>query len=190
MAYSSGGGLPNIERLFIKYFIVPTCRIFFTWNIALRLLKREVKIIKALVESVEPNLLQKQILIDRAFAIEDHSRDFSINMALEHLTITNGAIMGVIDTLSQEKEFTKEISIEIVKPKENKQNQLDEYLALMDRYFVFIENHNKKYSKVTKRHPWFLEFNNFDWSIFNYMHAFIHRRHIEAIISKLGESNE
>ena len=41
-----GSGLPNIERLFIKNFFVPILRTFFTWNIALFLLKREVSIIK------------------------------------------------------------------------------------------------------------------------------------------------
>ena len=41
----AGSGLPNVERLFIKNLLVPTIRIFITWDIALFLLQRELKII-------------------------------------------------------------------------------------------------------------------------------------------------
>lgn len=82
-----GSGLPNIERLFIKNFFVPILRTFFTWNIALFLLKREVSIIRKLTKELSQNELQKQIIINRTFAIEDDSRQFSISMVLEHLII-------------------------------------------------------------------------------------------------------
>jgi hypothetical protein len=189
MAYTAGAGLPSIERLFIKYILVPFCRTFFTWNIALYMIQREVRIITKLVNSIDNNLLQKRVMIDRTFAIEDHSRDFSINMVLEHLTIANGAIMSLIQRLSNNEYIKEQISIESVKPKENKKEQLKEFVELMDRYSFYIKQHNKVYSKATMRHPWFVEFNNFDWSIFNYMHTFIHRRQIEAIISKLKEND-
>jgi hypothetical protein len=162
-----------------------------TWDIALVLLKREIKIIKNLVDSLEDkDLLQKQIIIDRTFAIEDDSRKFSINMVLEHLTIAGKALQYVIDELSHEREVKIEIKIENVKPQDNKENQLEEFLAFYYNYFEYIKNHNKKQSKAKKQHPWFVEFNNFDWSIFIYMHTFIHRRQIESIIESLKESHE
>lgn len=48
-----GAGLPNFERLTIKLILVPFVRIFMTWDIALILLKREVKIIKNLVDNLD-----------------------------------------------------------------------------------------------------------------------------------------
>lgn len=185
-----GMGLPEIERLSIKNILVPTVRVLFTWNIALYFLKKEIKTIKALVEKIPREKCVKQVIIDRTFAIEDDTRQFSINMVLEHLTIAGSAVMMVIKTLSDEKEFKKEITIEGVKPKENKLNQLDEFLAFYENYFQYIQKHSKKYSKMRKKHPWFVNFNNFDWSVFMFMHTFIHRRQIEAIIKKLGESDE
>lgn len=182
-----GAGLPDMERVFIKNILVAPIRILFTWDIALFYLKREIRIIKKLVEKVPKELHRKQLIIDRTFAIEDDTRQFSINMILEHLTIAGNAVMGVIDTLSQEKEFKNEIKIENVKPKENKENQLQEFLKFYENYFEYINNHPKKQSKMKKKHPWFIEFNNFDWSIFMFMHTFIHRRQIEAVIKKLGE---
>jgi hypothetical protein len=185
-----GAGLPNLERLFIKNILVPAIRLVFTWDIALFCLKREINIIKKLLEKLPTKLLQKQIIIDRTFAIEDDTRQFSINMVLEHLTIAGNGLFKVIQSLSNEIEVLKDIKIEDVKPKKNKENQLDEFLEFYNNYFDYIENHPKNQSKTKKKHPWFIEFNNFDWSVFMFMHTFIHRRQIEAILKKLGENNE
>ncbi len=185
-----GEGLPENERLGIKNILVPVARTFFTWNIALFLVKREVKIIKKLVQKLPREKCIEKNIIDRTFAIEDDTRQFSVNLVLEHLTIAGSAIMLVIKSLSEEKEFKREITIEGVKPKENKLDQIDDFLAFYDKYFEFIKELPKKQSKMTKKHPWFVSFNNFDWSVFMFMHTFIHRRQIEAIIKKLGEKNE
>ncbi len=180
-----GAGLPNMERLFIKNILVPLTSRIFTWNTALYLYKREIKKITKLVQSLEQKALQHKTIIDRTFAIEDHSRQFSVNMVVEHLTITGHGIMEVIDTLSQEKEVPKEIKIEDVKPFENKENSLKDLLAFTHKYENFINDLSKRKSNAKKAHPWFVELNNFEWSVFIFMHTFIHRRQIKAIISQL-----
>lgn len=181
----AGAGLPQKERLFIKHILVPSVRILFTWDIALFMIKREVKIIENLIDGIDEETLQKKVVINRSFAIEDNSRDYSINMTLEHLRIAGSAIMMVIDTLSNEKEFPKDIKIETVKPKNNGKDEAKKFFDFMKTYEEYIKNHKKNYSKMTKPHPWFVEFNNFDWACFMYMHTFIHRRQIEAIIKEL-----
>ena len=60
----AGTGLPNFERLFIKNLLVPTIRIFITWDIALFLLKRELKIIDKILKPINKDLLTKQIIIE------------------------------------------------------------------------------------------------------------------------------
>jgi hypothetical protein len=181
-----GDGLPKFERIFIKRVLVPSVRLLFSWNIALFLVKQEVKTIQKLVQNVNPSDVTKQVKIQRTFAIEDHSRTFSINMVLEHLVIAGSAVQKVIETLSREKEFTPEIKIENVKPRQNKQNQLDEFVEFYNDYFTFLANLPKKQSKATKAHPWFVAFNNYDWSVFMFMHTFIHRRQIQAILKELA----
>lgn len=183
--YKAGGGLPNLERLGIKYFLVPIVRLLFTWKLSLFFINKELKIIKKLLENVKKEDLQKRVFIERAFAIEDHSRDYSINMTLEHLRITGTAIMSVIDTLSNEQEVTQEITIEAVKPKDNSNTEPEQFFSFMEKYDFFIKNHSKNYSKKTKKHPWFVHFNNSDWACFMFMHTFIHRRQIESIIKDL-----
>lgn len=185
----AGNGLPNIERLFIKNILVPLTSKLFTWNMALYLYKREIEKITKLILSLEDKALQQKTIINRTFAIEDHSRQFSVNMVLEHLTITGYGIMNVIDTLSKEKKVEQEITIEGVKPFENKQNSLTDLLEFSHKYENFINNLSKKKSSATKKHPWFVELNNFEWSVFIFMHTFIHRRQIKAIILQLKKEN-
>ena len=186
----AGSGLPNFERLFIKNLLVPTIRIFITWDIALFLLQRELRIIDKLLKSINEDLLTKKVIIDRTFAIEDDSRQFSINMVCEHLVIAGMGVSSIIKKLSREQIPKNELTIEQVKPKENKENSLEDFLAFMNMYENMMKKLDKKQSNAKMRHPWFVEFNNFDWSVFMYMHTFIHRRQIEEIIRVLGENND
>ena len=180
-----GAGLPNFEKLFIKNVLVPSVRILITWDIALFLLQRELKIIDKELKPIDKTLLTQKALIDRTFAIEDDTRQFSINMVLEHLEIAGNKVKDVIETLSLEKEFEEEIKIENVKPKQNVENQYESFKKFYEEYISFIKTLDKKQSKMKKKHPWFIEFNNYDWSVFMFMHTFIHRRQIEAIIKEL-----
>ena len=180
-----GSGLPEQERLGIKNFLVPMIRILFTWNLALWFLKREIKIIEQLVSQIPREKCTQKVLINRTFGIEDDTRQFSINLVLEHLVIAGQAVQMVIQKLSQEEEIPMPIKIEAVKPKENKLDQIDDFLKFYHSYFDFIENLPKKQSKMTKAHPWFIKFNNYDWSVFMYMHTFIHRRQLQAIMKEL-----
>lgn len=181
----AGEGLPYIEQMFIKFFLIPSVRVLFTWRISLILLKREVSIIKKLVDNLPKDKLQQQVLIQRAFAIEDHSRDYSVNMTLEHLTIAGNAVMLVIKTLTKEEPFDKPIKIEAVKPTQNTEEEHKKFFEFMQNYTKYIEKHPRNQSKMTKKHPWFVEFNNCDWASFMFMHTFIHRRQIEAIIKEI-----
>ncbi|MDY0328633.1 MAG: hypothetical protein RBR07_10320 [Arcobacteraceae bacterium] len=186
----AGTGLPNMERVFIKRILVPIVRTFFTWEIALFMVKREVSIITNLTKDISQIDMQKQIIIDRTFAIEDDSRRFSIDMVLEHLVIAGALVKDTIKSLSSETVPPQEIKIEDVKPFENSTEALEKFLEFYKTYFDMIKTLPKKQSIATKKHPWFVSFNNFDWSIFMYMHTFIHRRQIEEIISKLKETHE
>lgn len=183
----AGAGLPNLERVFIKNILVPTVRTFFTWDIALFMFKREVSIIKKLTQNLSKEELEKQVIIDRTFAIEDHSRQFSVSMVCEHLTIAGMAISSVIKKLSKEVDIKKDIKIEDVKPQNNSEEAIENFFKFTQIYEKMIKNLEKKQSNQTLKHPWFVKFNNFDWSVFMYMHTFIHRRQIEEIIRVLKE---
>jgi hypothetical protein len=177
-----GGGLPKLEQLSLKYILVPLGKRVFSWDSALNMFNSEVKRIEQMVKEIEEEKWQERIMIDRVFGIEDHSRDYSINMVIEHLNIVGYGIMGVIHTLSKEERVEKEIKIENVKPQGSVEDELNRFLAFSRVYNSFIEKLPKRKSNMTKLHPWFVELNNVDWSIFMAIHTFVHRRQIEAII--------
>lgn len=185
---TAGEGLPRGEFLLIRLLLIPLVRTFFTWHIAFLLFKREARIIIALLEELREEERLQQVVIEKTFAIEDHSRQFSLNMVIEHLCITGRKVMGIITALSEEKEFSETITIEGVKPFANRSGTLDDFTLFIDEYKTFFTALPKHHSKMTKPHPWFYSFNNFDWNSFMYMHTFIHRRQIQAIIKALKES--
>jgi len=182
-----GDGLPRGEFLLIRLLLIPLVRTFFTWQIAFWLFKREARIIISLLEELNEEEKLQQIVIDKTFAIEDHSRQFSLNMVIEHLYITGRKVMEIITALSQEREYSEVVTIAGVKPFANRSGTLDDFKAFIDEYKTFFAALPKHHSKMTKPHPWFYSFNNFDWNSFMYMHTFIHRRQIQAIIAALKE---
>lgn len=181
----AGDGLPNIERLFIKNILVPFAKVFFNWDNSLKMFQSEVKKIENLIKNIPEEKLQQRVKIDRIFGIENHSRDYSINMTLQHLTIVGTALIMVIDTLSKEQVIEKEVRIEDVKPSEQTKEESRKFFLYVKKYESFIKSHDKKVSTMKKKHPWFIEFNNKEWSTFAFIHTFVHRRQIEAIIKKL-----
>ena len=182
-----GDGLPRGEFLLIRLLLIPLVRTFFTWQIAFWLFKREARIIISLLEELNEEEKLQQIVIDKTFAIEDHSRQFSLNMVIEHLYITGRKVMEIITALSQEREYSEVVTIAGVKPFANRSGTLVDFKAFIDEYKTFFAALPKHHSKMTKPHPWFYSFNNFDWNSFMYMHTFIHRRQIQAIIAALKE---
>ncbi|AFV97289.1 MULTISPECIES: hypothetical protein [unclassified Sulfuricurvum] len=183
-----GDGLPRGEFLVIRLLLIPMVRTFFTWHIAFWLFKREARIIISLLEKLSEEERLQQVVIDKTFAIEDHSRQFSLNMVIEHLCITGRKVTSVIAALTEEREFTEIVTIAGVKPFANRSGTLDDFKAFIDEYKSFFTALPKHHSKMTKAHPWFYSFNNFDWCSFMYMHTFIHRRQIQAIIKASKES--
>jgi len=183
-----GDGLPRGEFLLIRLLLIPMVRTFFTWQIAFWLFKREARIIISLLEELREEERLQQVIIDKTFAIEDHSRQFSLNMVIEHLCITGRKVTGIIAALTQEREFNETVSIEGVKPFANRSGTLDDFKAFIDEYKAFFAALPKRQSVMTKPHPWFYSFNNFDWNSFMYMHTFIHRRQIQSIIQALKEN--
>ena len=131
---------------------------------------------------VSENHLNKRVLIDHILGIEDDTRDWSVALVIEHLMIVNTGIIEVVKTLSEERSFDGLISIEAVKPK-NQAVSINELKQIMKEYETFIP-HNKN-SKMTKAHPWFIEFNNKDWNTFLAIHTWVHKRQIKAIVKDI-----
>ena len=73
-----------------------------------------------MVKDLSEEELNKRVLIEHILGIEDDTRDWSVALVIEHLFIVNTGIIQVIKTLSEEKSFDTQISIEAVKPENKK----------------------------------------------------------------------
>ena len=182
----AGAGLPWFENRCIKYVLIPLVRLCLGWNSSLYLFQKEVTRIKKLIQNIPEEQRCQRIKIERVFGIEEHSKDYSVNMTLEHLSIVTQAMVFVIDTLSKEQTIEKEIYIKDVKPTHNAKDEHVTFFKTMNSYIQYLQNHNKKPSKMTKKHPWFVEFNNEDWAVFTFIHMLVHRRQLESIVKRLN----
>lgn len=177
-----GSGLPRYEQLFIKYALIPIAKYGLGWRSSRIWLDYEIAQIDKMVQDIDGDQLSRRVLIDHILGIEDDTRDWSISLVIEHLIIVSTGIIEVIKTLSEEKPVDMQIRIEDVKPQnnivtiENLKSIIEEFKAHK------LDNKN---SKMTKAHPWFIEFNNQEWHTFLAIHTWVHRRQIEAIVKKL-----
>lgn len=179
---AAGSGLPKFENLFIKTLLVPLGRIFLGWKSSKAWLDYEIRSIEQMTKNLSEDQLHKRVLIDHILGIEDDTRDWSIALTIEHISIVNAGIIQVIKTLSQEQAFDAPISIVAVKPQNNTVS-LDELKKIIKDYESFTPQTRK--SKSTKAHPWFIEFNNKDWNTFLAIHTWVHKRQIKAILKNM-----
>lgn len=177
-----GAGLPKFERLFIKHFMVPIGRSFIGWRVSMFLLDHEIQSIRKLIVNLTPEQLQQRVLIKHIFGIEDDTRDWSINLVIEHLAIANHRIIEIIKSLSHEKIFKEDVTIQMVKPKA-RHTTIEELETIVHNFKNFSTTNRS--SKLTKAHPWFVEFNNKGWNSFLPIHTWVHKRQIKAILKRL-----
>jgi hypothetical protein len=174
-----GSGLPTFENLFIKTVLVPLGRLFLGWKSARVWLNHELKSIEKMIKGLSEEELSQRVLIDHILGIEDDTRDWSVALVIEHLAIVSTGIIQVIKALSEEKSFDGPISIVAVKP-ENRTVTMNELKQIIKDFETFVPQN--KNSKMTKAHPWFVEFNNKDWNTFLAIHTWVHKRQIKAIL--------
>lgn len=174
-----GSGLPKFENLFIKTTLVPFSRFFLGWKSAKVWLDYELKSIENMLKDLSEEDLNERVLINHILGIEDDTRDWSIALVIEHLIIVNTGIISVIKTLSEEKSFDDPIRIEAVKPG-NKTVSFNELKQIMQEFEAFVPQN--KNSKMTKAHPWFIQFNNQEWNTFLAIHTWVHKRQIKEIL--------
>ena len=174
-----GSGLPTFENVLIKSVLVPFARLFLGWRSAKLWLDLELRSIERMVDGLNDAALNKQVLIDHILGIEDDTRDWSVALVIEHLAIVSAGVIQVVKTLSEERPFDGPISIAAVKPGKNAVT-LDELKQIIKDYETFHPRNRN--SKMTKAHPWFIEFNNRDWNTFLAIHTWVHKRQIKAIL--------
>lgn len=180
-----GAGIPWHQEKFIKHLVVPVLPLVFDWDRALRFLQKQIHEIMELVEGLDEEKMAKQVLVSPMFALEDSSRFYSINMVIEHLVMVNLGTYEIVDQLSQEQAIERELSTAKVKPFKNT-NHTKNLRVFVKAYTKMLEKNTRVISKMTKEHPWFGPFTNYQWHLFIGLHNKLHKRQIQKIMKALN----
>ena len=149
---------------------------------AMQRFKREGEKILSVARSVAPTQGTVRVLIDRIVGIEDSSRYWSVFMVLDHLRIVDQGVTRIIEDLSNDRPFAREIRVQDVKPSVDAGPEaVDRFVKTLAAYEATVNRLGKLGRRVRHPHPWFGPMTAHDWHCFAAMHHWIHRRQIERI---------
>jgi hypothetical protein len=190
-----GAGLPFLEYLLARYWILPTASRKTTWEQSVEQIVRESNRIFEMTATLSPEQLGEKVLIKRIPGIEDSSRYWSVAMTMEHLIIVGTGMTDIISSLSNGKKPPIEPDTAKVKPHgtlpvaQARQALKDFTTRASEKLLASgptaIGDRN---SPTTLKHPWFGELPARKWIWVFGLHHSVHRRQIAAIIRIQGRA--
>lgn len=181
-----GAGLPTLE-LWAARLLFALERMRGNREAFVAKFKQERAAIRALVDSCPEAQRGERVLITRLRGLEDSSRNWSVWMTLDHLRITNSALMRVVTELTQGRVPQRKASTAAVKPSATVtadveaayENSCDGVLA------VLAEKQDLK-TEQRFAHPWFGPLDALGWAAIAGTHMGIHRTQIQSILLGLS----
>jgi hypothetical protein len=176
-----GAGLPAFELAYLRLAFRFAC-IVTSQNAAMRQFKREGEKIVALARSVSAAQGTVRVLINRIAGIEDGSRYWSVYMVLEHLRIVDEGIIRIIDELTNDRPFAREVRIQDAKPSiDSGPGAVDRFVTSVAAYEATVNRLGKLGRRARHPHPWFGPMTAHDWHCLAGIHHGLHCRQIERI---------
>ena len=181
-----GAGLPTIE-LWAARLLFALTRRRGDRETFLAKLKQERAAIRALVESCAEAQRGERVLITRLRGLEDSSRNWSVWMTLDHLRITNLALIRVITALTHGHVPPGKASTAAVKPSASVTATVEaDFERSCDGVLVAITEAPDLKTKLRFAHPWFGPLDAFGWAAMAGTHMGIHRAQIQSILLGLS----
>lgn len=180
-----GAGIPWIERTALGGGIRVAAQ-FMKKDRLTDLFRREALESVRLARTVSEERGRTRVLVSRLPGIEDSSRNWSVYMTIEHLVIVNSTVAAMLPRLYAGRDISTEIRVEEVKPlPEAGPEQMDDLMALVERYTDIVDKLGNLRAGSTHAHPWFGPLNAAQWHALATVHNSTHRRHIERILRQL-----
>jgi hypothetical protein len=177
----AGAGLPAFELAWLRIYFRCAC-VVTSQNAAMQRFKLEGEKIVSLARSVPATDRTVRVLIDRITGIEDSSRYWSVFMVLDHLRIADEGITGIVDDLSHDRPFARQVRIQDVKPGVDAgPNVIDRFIESAAAYEATVNRLGKLGRRVRHPHPWFGPMTAHDWHCLAGTHHGVHRWQIERI---------
>ncbi len=184
----AGAGLPLIEGLVLRYWVMPRLSKSMSWDDCSQLFNSECQKILKRIEGLSEAELGRKVLVDRVPALEDSSRYWSIAMTLEHIGIVSRGMRLVIESLGKEKSFETIVDVAAVKPLGEEsptaslaqfKNLAETFVKELDAVVVNRDSASKHY------HPWFGRINSRQWHWLVCSHVSIHKKQIYQIVDRI-----
>jgi hypothetical protein len=176
-----GAGLPTSELAYLRIVFRFAC-IVTSQNAAMRRFKLERDRIVSLARSVAATQGTVRVLINRIAGIEDSSRYWSVFMVLDHLRIVDEGITRIVEELTNDRPFAREVRIQDVKPSiDAGPNVVDRFIKSVAAYEATVNRLGRLGRRVRHPRPWFGPMTAHDWHCLAGIHHGLHRRQIERI---------
>lgn len=150
------------------------------------LFARERDTVLRLAQSLPAAVAAEPVLIKRLPGLEDSSRYWSVFMVLEHLRITNLAMLGVMRALRAGRVPPGQVSTAAIKPAPGVGSEVLTTFAtgcaeLLDTVAVWPD----LAGRLTYAHPWFGKLDVAGWFALAGYHQRLHRKQLERILVTL-----
>lgn len=186
-----GNGLRPFEAFLNRWVLFPFFVTLMSPQKAVQMLTSTGQDILELAHQTPTSKRSKPVLIQRIPGIEDSSRNWSIDMTLEHLLITSESMAEIAETLGNKRRFHQEVRTEDVKPtgELDTNNIQAQYETFLERYPSRIQNiRHLDNCEFRHLHPWFWQLTAKQWLCLNALHHKIHLRQICEILKSLSEA--
>ena len=178
-----GEGLPPAEQFIIRRLVFPFLRLRLSREKSLQLFEKSGQQILNLAKPLTEEEITEKVLIKRLPGMEDSSRNWSVEMTMEHIQIVSVALVYIIKKLEANRPLNVPVRTEDVKP--NGGLGRDRVRAF-ENFLVDIPKRLDGLtftSKATHPHPWFGEMPAIDWLRLLAFHQNLHRKQIERILN-------
>lgn len=178
-----GAGLPLLESLLVRWWVGPFVSRRNDRDANLRFFRLLGSRILKEANAVPDGRRDERVLIPRMKGIEDSSRFWSANEALEHLMITGAGMRGLIVELANGRTSGYVVRIEDFKPtgKYTGGDARADFKAFTQETADLLAPLPIADSGPTHLHPWMGQFNALQWTWLLAGHSGIHLAQLSAI---------
>lgn len=185
-----GAGLPLFQKLFLKYWLGPVVSLKST---PAQDRKMYELITRKMIDSISKVPIEKRnikVLVNPIPALEDSSRNWSLNGVMEHLLIVSKGIEAIILSLSEGKPVNYVVDIAKVKPTGVTQDLFKEFSEYAPGLFQSMDKKLSQpgfdiHSKTKHHHPWFGPIAPKQWYWLLSSHQGIHYKQVKGILKGL-----
>ena len=180
-----GAGVPASQLFFLKLYFGLKCRLSSQKSLASDYQKHRKWIIET-IRLLKEKEKSKQVLISPTMALEDSSRNWSIFQTLEHLTIVDTGLTGIIKDLTALRTPSTIVRTKDVKPSDNPGPSAEKtFISLTSRSTRQLRELPVERGGPTHAHPWFGELDAHQWLALRTVHLSVHIRQMKKILTQL-----